>query len=239
MTKKNRTGVIYMATVNGKSYIGQSVDFETRKKEHLVSVRKGSETHFHRAIRKHGMHEISWDILEDSIPEDKLNELEKYWIAFYDTYHNGYNMTLGGESSPMLNPEVASRASAVRKAQTARGEHSSQRLDVRLKISETLKAQAARGENPMQNPEIAAKASATHKAKAARGEHTSQQPEVRAKMSATQKAKSARGENPMQNPEIVAKSSKTHKYKYAEIRLRNRREAGQTFLLDMELDDEK
>jgi len=26
-----------------------------------------------------------------------VNEREKYWIKFYDSYYNGYNATLGGE----------------------------------------------------------------------------------------------------------------------------------------------
>ena len=30
---------------------------------------------------------------------ENLNEREKYWINYYNSYHNGYNATFGGEGS--------------------------------------------------------------------------------------------------------------------------------------------
>ena len=46
-------GVIYRAIckINGKSYIGQTNDFQRRKKEHL---RANDDYPFHRAIKKYG-----------------------------------------------------------------------------------------------------------------------------------------------------------------------------------------
>lgn len=35
-------------------------------------------------------------ILEDNVPKDKLNEREKYWIKYYNTYWDGYNQSIGG-----------------------------------------------------------------------------------------------------------------------------------------------
>ena len=235
-----RKGVIYIATVNqDKSYIGLTVDFPERKKQHLWHSEIGnSDTHFHNAIRKHGAESVEWRILEDDIPESRLPDREELWIGFYDTYYNGYNMTEGGQVSLMQNPEIAAKVSATHKAKSARGEHQSQRPETRAKISATKKAQAARGELPMQNPEIASKVavkiSATMKAKAARGELPSQQPEIAARVSATQKAKAAHGELPSQKPETQLKMRQGK----SRSRLRNQRESGQEFFLDMDLDED-
>lgn len=40
-----------------------------------------------------------FEIIESNIDSQNLaNEREIYWIAFYDSYHNGYNSTPGGQS---------------------------------------------------------------------------------------------------------------------------------------------
>ena len=87
------TGVIYMATINKKSYIGQTSNFETRKRKHLAAT---DNFYFHRAIRKSNK-TVGWRILEKDIPIHLLDEKEKRWIAFYNTFENGYNLTKGGD----------------------------------------------------------------------------------------------------------------------------------------------
>lgn len=111
-----KTGCIYLATLNDKSYIGHTTDFENRKRQHRQA---STEMAFHNAIRKYGADAIEWRILEDDIPEHRLPDREELWIAFYDTYFNGYNLTEGGEVSPLSNPETAQRvADAVRQRVT-------------------------------------------------------------------------------------------------------------------------
>lgn len=39
-----------------------------------------------------------------------LNQREKYWIQFYDSFFNGYNKTLGGQGDPQYTEEDISRA---------------------------------------------------------------------------------------------------------------------------------
>ena len=157
MTKKERTGVVYMATVNNKSYIGQTIDFKERKRVHSLACR---DTHFHRAIRKYGADSVRWEILEDNIPEIELNNREIHWIEVYDTYHNGYNMTLGGESNPMKNPDVAAKISAGRLEKSANGGLHSQIS--RERMSATHKSKVARGEHHTQHPEHGEKISLGH-----------------------------------------------------------------------------
>ena len=51
-----------------------------------------------RAIHKYGRDKFHITLLEEC-PIDLLNEREKYWISFYDSYNNGYNLTKGGQDS--------------------------------------------------------------------------------------------------------------------------------------------
>ena len=226
------TGIIYMAvnTVNGKAYVGQTrTSLERRKAQHLSNVRCLCDTHFHRALRKHGEDTFTWCVLEDGIPEAKLSEREQHWIANTDAFHYGYNSTTGGEGG-RRSPELKAKVSATLREKAHRGEHSSQRPEVRERISATHREKAARGENPAQRPEVRAKRAAVMKEQAARGELSVQRPSVRAKQSATHREKASRGENPMQNPEVAKRASATHK--------RNRRlaliEAGQQVLFECE-----
>ena len=54
------------------------------------------DTKFYRAIRKYGEENFYIELLE-TVPIQDLNEREKYWINYYDSYNNGYNSTLGGD----------------------------------------------------------------------------------------------------------------------------------------------
>lgn len=57
-----------------------------------------SYSKFANAIRKWGWDSFEGSILEENIDsQEKLNELEKYYIKKYDSFNNGYNSTLGGD----------------------------------------------------------------------------------------------------------------------------------------------
>lgn len=93
--------IIYMATnkINGKEYIGQTVgNLQKRKRQHIRrALSENNNVYFCNAIRKHGPDNFDWEILHDNINDiDDLNRLEVYYIKLYDTYNNGYNLTLGG-----------------------------------------------------------------------------------------------------------------------------------------------
>ena len=49
-------------------------------------------------MRKYGIDNFSFEVLEECEQKD-LNRLEEYYIQHYDTFYNGYNLTLGGDSS--------------------------------------------------------------------------------------------------------------------------------------------
>ena len=88
---------IYKITnkINGNSYIGQSSNIENRIQQHFFYYEHENSV-LHSAIKKYGGKNFSWEILEEC-SLDELNEKEKYWIKYYDTHHNGYNCTSGGQ----------------------------------------------------------------------------------------------------------------------------------------------
>lgn len=101
MEFEHRSG-IYMCTcnANGESYIGQSQDVKLRKCQHLSELRGGKHfnQHLQRAYDKYKEYNFSWTVLE-YCSENELDDREIYWIAYYDSYHNGFNANEGGKSN--------------------------------------------------------------------------------------------------------------------------------------------
>ena len=94
-------GYIYKITnkVNGKSYIGQTrYTIEFRWRQH---IHKKDNTYFHNAIKKYGVDNFIVEKLEECNIED-LNEKEIYYIAKYNTFKDGYNLTIGGDGNRTL-----------------------------------------------------------------------------------------------------------------------------------------
>lgn len=232
-----RLGCVYEARIQvleidyDESYIGYTNDLKVRKYNHL---RAKEDSHFHRAIRKYGAENITWRILEDGIEEHRLPDREELWIAYYDTYNNGLNMTPGGEVSPMKNPEVAAKHRAIQNERVAKGEHHMLQSKYKEHQSKWQKDRAARGEHHVQDPEVRAKSSATKQAQIAAGTYISQQPEWKAKTSASTKRLGEQGKHPMQNPKTADKAMKTRSTNKAEKQLESQKEIGQLFFFDIE-----
>ena len=95
---------IYKITnlINKKSYIGQSLDIHRRWKREIDDANNPSSHSYDyplmRAFRKYGIDNFNFEIIEECDIAN-LNEREMYWINFYDTFFNGYNQTLGGDST--------------------------------------------------------------------------------------------------------------------------------------------
>jgi len=98
-------GIIYKYTnkINGKSYIGQTINETRRYNEHKLAK---EDCPFHRAIRKYGFKNFKYTVLfrihcnncQDLI--NTLNTKEKSCIKFFKTLDKqfGYNLTSGGDS---------------------------------------------------------------------------------------------------------------------------------------------
>ena len=106
--------LIYKATsaTTGKVYIGQTTQTLQERINQHNSHAYGHQYnyHFHNAIRKYGAEDFNYEIIEDNITSsDILNEREKYWIAYYDSYYNGYNSTMGGDGSVRRDDELIAK----------------------------------------------------------------------------------------------------------------------------------
>ena len=82
----------YTNSVNGKKYIGQSKDVSTRCNP---SNYKGC-VKFYRAIQKYGWEHFTREILEENLTLEEANEKEAYYISYYNSIEDGYNLKTGG-----------------------------------------------------------------------------------------------------------------------------------------------
>lgn len=99
-------GIIYCAiSPSDKKYYGYTTNLERRKRWHYRdAVVYNGIKYFHKAIRKYGIENFEWKVIEQHIRETKIElrsvlcERETFWIEKDKTYlpEFGYNMTKGG-----------------------------------------------------------------------------------------------------------------------------------------------
>lgn len=83
---------------SGKAYIGKSTDIKKRIADHFkssIGIKSIADQAVHHEILKTGF----WNWSIEAITycdKDKLSELEKYYIEFFDTQTFGYNRNAGG-----------------------------------------------------------------------------------------------------------------------------------------------
>ena len=98
-------------TTNGKVYVGSAVNFDTRWKEHIRELRKG--THHSSALQnawnKYGEDNFQFSIIEECERTRKvLLGREQYWMDTLDSVANGYNIakTAGSQLGMKQSPEA-------------------------------------------------------------------------------------------------------------------------------------
>ena len=130
---------IYKATnkANGKAYVGYTqYSLEARKKDHIRLAEKGSNTIFHKAIRKYGPEGFVWETLEEGEGRQHFNNiLEPRYIQEHETLvPSGYNIEKGGQGNPghEVTPETRAKLRAANLGKVMPPE-------VRKKISDTQK----------------------------------------------------------------------------------------------------
>lgn len=104
-------GIIYCYTnnINGKKYVGQTINPEQRYNAHKSNYQnpqnKEYDSLIHRAFRKYGFNNFKYEILVKDIDDiNILNELEIYYIKKFNCQvPNGYNIESGGKNS--LKPQ--------------------------------------------------------------------------------------------------------------------------------------
>lgn len=92
----------------GKIYIGKSESsIEDRWNGHVRTAFLPSHGDynfpFHRAIRKYGPNAFIVEQIDQCENSEELKQKEKFWISYYNSYHDGYNATLGGDGQCKYN----------------------------------------------------------------------------------------------------------------------------------------
>ena len=94
---------IYLITnnINNKKYVGKTEQsIQKRFLEHCTDSKKFSKRPLYRAMTKYGVENFSISLLEETqYPEER----EIFWIKELDSYHSGYNATLGGDGKKYLD----------------------------------------------------------------------------------------------------------------------------------------
>ena len=99
-------GFIYKITnnLNGKSYIGQTIqNVKERFYQHCAVKCSQAVLNMaiHKAINKYGKSNFTVQVIEE-VESVYLNDRERYWIKYYNSYNNGYNSTKGGQDGIKL-----------------------------------------------------------------------------------------------------------------------------------------
>ena len=101
------TKSIYKITnlINGKVYIGQSINPKRRFEEHKGGY---GSIPLYNSIKKYGVENFSFEIIEADV--ENYDEREIFWIDFYQSANRdfGYNISKGGNSPPIRLGEDSS-----------------------------------------------------------------------------------------------------------------------------------
>jgi group I intron endonuclease len=140
----------------GQKYIGQSYNIERRWREHL-RCKDRKRSYIDNAIHKHGNEKFTLSIIcELEKDDDLLNEMEKYYIWKFNTYEdkNHYNLTPGGDFSPMKLPGMAAKISKKLKGREFSEEHRKNISEAQKgkKISEKTKNKISKATSGENNP---------------------------------------------------------------------------------------
>ena len=106
-------GYIYKITndFNDLIYVGKTTETVKSRFNRHCRDRKSSRVYgsIDNLIQTIGREHFNVEEIE-KVPRELLNEREQYWINYYDSFHNGYNRTLGGEGNLIHTSEEINKA---------------------------------------------------------------------------------------------------------------------------------
>lgn len=120
--------------INCKKYIGQSIDFENRKRCHKCNYTK-KNYHIYLSMRKYGYENFEYTILmkDRTINYDKLDFWECYFIELFGTLNKnkGYNNDSGGNLNRVCSEEKKKKIS-----ESNRGKKVSNETRLKMSVSQ-------------------------------------------------------------------------------------------------------
>ncbi|MCU5706140.1 GIY-YIG nuclease family protein [Bacillus wiedmannii] len=151
---------IYKITnkINGKCYIGQSLDIPKRWENHKCM--NGNHSYpLYLAFKKYGLDNFSFEIIERCSKEE-MEHLEYYYILLYDSTNHGYNQTLQTKN-PLLDKEIMERAIENMTIQHRTKEHREKQSKISTKLweDEEYRAKVTRAINSIESKNKMSKAS--------------------------------------------------------------------------------
>ena len=86
---------IYKITnnVNNKVYIGQTIQSNAKMRwySHCDYARKGKKSYLYDSMRKHGIDQFQWEIIDQATTLEELNTKEQHWLEHYKSLGIVYN----------------------------------------------------------------------------------------------------------------------------------------------------
>lgn len=108
--------------IDGKIYVGQTVDFARREKAHWIMLRGGRHpnNHLQRAFTKYGRENFRFAVLCECLPEE-LVEKEQFWLdaypskAKYNQADSAKNSMLGRKHTPEARAKMSAKLKGKRR----------------------------------------------------------------------------------------------------------------------------
>lgn len=86
-------GIYKITNINGKVYIGQSINIDKRFKNYKSLSQTKGQVKLHYSFKKYGIDTHIFEVIEECVIES-LNERERYWQDYYNVLDNGLNCLL-------------------------------------------------------------------------------------------------------------------------------------------------
>ena len=86
--------------VNGKCYVGQTSNVKGRRVKHFSRLRHDSHPnkYLQSDFTRYGEANFALELLEGDVLQENAHAREQFWVSHFDSYHNGYNGSFGGNN---------------------------------------------------------------------------------------------------------------------------------------------
>jgi len=119
---------VWFNEIDEKMYVGRAVNLYKRVYDEMNGFQNNKHQNMFKlfnAVKKYGIENFRVLKLEECAKEN-LNDLEKYYIKYYDTKYNGYNITFGGDGTHghvVSEEQIKKQREALRKYYTDDKKH--------------------------------------------------------------------------------------------------------------------